>query len=57
MLLVDAGLLNNAEITLAMFREEGGDAAVFVGDVTSNADCELMAKTAVETGVRQAECS
>ncbi len=39
----------NAEITLATIREEGGDAAVFVGDVTSNADCEAMAKAAVET--------
>ena len=39
----------NAEITLATIREEGGDAAVFEGDVTSNADCEAMAKTAVET--------
>ena len=37
----------NAETTLAMIREDGGDASVFVGDVTSNADCQSMAETAV----------
>ena len=35
----------NAEITLATIKEEGGEAAVFVGDVTSNADCQAMART------------
>ena len=38
----------NAEITLAMIREEGGEAAVFAGDVTSGADCQNMATTAQE---------
>ena len=38
----------NAETTLAAIREQGGQASVFVGDVTSNTDCEAMAKTAVE---------
>ena len=37
----------NAETTLAMIREDGGDASVFVGDVTSNADCQGMADAAV----------
>ena len=37
----------NAETTLAMVREGGGDASVFVGDVTSNADCQGMAEAAV----------
>ncbi len=39
----------NAETTLANIREQGGDASVFVGDVTSNTDCEGMARAAVET--------
>ena len=34
----------NANTTLAMIREEGGEASVFVGDVTSNADCQGMAE-------------
>lgn len=38
----------NAEITLSNIKEEGGEASVFVGDVTSNADCREMARTAVE---------
>ena len=38
----------NAEITLATIKEEGGEAAVFVGDVTSNADCQAMARDAVD---------
>lgn len=38
----------NAEVTLATIKERGGEASVFVGDVTSNADCESMAKAAVE---------
>ena len=37
----------NAETTLAMVREDGGDASVFVGDVTSNAYCQGMAEAAV----------
>ena len=36
----------NAETTLAVIREEGGEASVFVGDVTSNADCQHMAQVA-----------
>lgn len=38
----------NAEISLSNIKEEGGEASVFVGDVTSNADCQEMARTAVE---------
>ena len=38
----------NAEVTLATIKEQNGEASVFVGDVTSNADCEEMAKAAVE---------
>ncbi len=34
----------NAETTLAAIREEGGEASLFVGDVTSNADCQGMAQ-------------
>ena len=37
----------NAETTLATIKEEGGEASVFVGDVTSNADCRDMAQVAV----------
>jgi len=37
----------NAETTLATIREEGGEASVFLGDVTSNADCQDMAQAAV----------
>ena len=37
----------NAETTLAMIREDGGDASVFVGDVTSNTDCQDMADAAI----------
>ena len=33
----------NAETTLATINEEGGEASVFVGDVTSNTDCQGMA--------------
>ena len=36
----------NAETTLATIKEEGGEASVFVGDVTSNADCQDMAQVA-----------
>ena len=38
---------SNANTTLAMIREEGGEASVFVGDVTSNADCQGMAEAAM----------
>jgi len=34
--------------TLATIREEGGEASVFVGDVTSNSDCLGMAQAAVD---------
>ena len=37
----------NAESTLATIREEGGRAALFVGDVTSNSDCQGMVEAAV----------
>ncbi len=37
----------NAETTLAAIKEEGGEASVFLGDVTSNADCQDMAQVAV----------
>ena len=36
----------NAETTLSMIREEGGEALIFAGDVTSNADCQGMADAA-----------
>ena len=36
----------NAETTLAMIREEGGEASIFAGDVTSNEDCQEMAEAA-----------
>ncbi len=37
----------NAETTLATIKEEAGEASVFLGDVTSNADCQGMAQAAV----------
>ena len=37
----------NAETTLATIKEEGGEASLFVGDVTNNADCQEMANAAV----------
>ena len=36
----------NAETTLAMIREEGGEASIFAGDVTSNDDGRAMADEA-----------
>ena len=39
----------NAEITLAQIKEEGGDATVFVGDVTNIDSCQEMAEAAVST--------
>ena len=44
----------NAEATLAMIREEGGEASVFVGDVTSNEDMREMAEAA-QVPLRQRE--
>ena len=38
----------NADVTLSTIREEGGEAAVFVGDVTSTGDCAAMAQAAVD---------
>ena len=38
----------NADITLATIREEGGEASVFLGDVTSNDDCRDMAQAATD---------
>ena len=37
----------NAEVTLANIKEEGGEASVLVGDVTSADDCQEMAQAAV----------
>ena len=37
----------NVEATLATIKEEGGDASVFVGDVTSNDNCQGMAQAAL----------
>ncbi len=37
----------NAETTLANIKEEGGEASVLVGDVTSASDCQEMARAAV----------
>jgi NAD(P)-dependent dehydrogenase (short-subunit alcohol dehydrogenase family) len=45
-LLVDRNQ-QNAEATLATIKEEGGEASLFVGDVTNNADCQGMAQAAV----------
>jgi NAD(P)-dependent dehydrogenase (short-subunit alcohol dehydrogenase family) len=38
----------NARKTLKTIDEEGGEASVFVGDVTKNADCQAMVEAAVE---------
>ena len=38
----------NADVTLSTIREKGGEAAVFVGDVTSTGDCAAMAQAAVD---------
>ena len=37
----------NVEATLATIKEEGGDASLFVGDVTSNANCQGMVQAAL----------
>jgi len=47
-LLVDRDL-NNAETTAVQIREDGGDACVFVGDVTDAGSCEEMSKAAVSS--------
>ena len=39
----------NGQATLASIREEGGEASLFVGDVTSNADCQEMVNAALST--------
>lgn len=46
-LLVDRNL-ENAEKTLAAIEEEGGEASIFVGDVSENDDCQAMVEAAVE---------
>ena len=46
-LLVDS-VLERAEETLAMVREEGGEASVFEANVTSAEDCHRMVETATE---------
>lgn len=38
---------DNAEKTLAAIHEEGGEASLFVGDVTSSQDCQDMVQAAV----------
>ena len=45
-LLVDRNQ-QNAEKTLATIKEESGEASVFVGDVTSNEDCQGMVQAAL----------
>src|SRR5688572_17880264 len=45
-LLVDA-VEQNALRTLSAIEEEGGEASVFVADVTKSADCEAMVEAAV----------
>jgi len=37
----------NGEKTLSTIHEEGGEASLFVGDVTSNSDCQSMAQAAL----------
>lgn len=46
-LLVDA-VAGRAEETLAMIRNEGGEASIFQADVTSDDDCRRMVETAIE---------
>ena len=46
-LLVDRNL-ENAEKTLAVIEEDGGEASIFVGDVSENDDCQAMVEAAVE---------
>ena len=46
-LLVDK-VPENADVTLHTIEGDGGQAAVFVGDVSRESDCEAMVRTAVE---------
>ena len=46
-LLVDL-VAGNAEQTVAAIRQEGGEASVFVGDVTRATDCQSMVQAALE---------
>ena len=46
--LVADRIRQNAEATVAAIREEGGEASVYEGDVTSAASCEDMVQTAME---------
>ena len=39
----------NAEVTLAQIKEEGGDATIFVGDVTNIDSCREMTEAAAKT--------
>ena len=39
----------NAQITLSQIENEGGEASVFVGDVTSLESCQAMTEAAVQT--------
>ena len=41
-------VLANAEATLAVIQEEGGEGSVFQGDVTSATDCQAMVEAAIE---------
>ena len=34
--------INNAEETLSVIKKEGGEGKIFIGDVTSEKDCESM---------------
>jgi NAD(P)-dependent dehydrogenase (short-subunit alcohol dehydrogenase family) len=40
---------DRADETLQMIKEDGGQAAVFIGDVTSESDCAAMVRSAVDT--------
>jgi NAD(P)-dependent dehydrogenase (short-subunit alcohol dehydrogenase family) len=46
-LLVDK-VPDNADVTLHAIEEEGGKAAVYVGDVSRESDCEAMVNSAIE---------
>ena len=39
--------INNAEETLSVIKKEGGGGKIFIGDVTSEKDCESMINEAV----------
>ena len=40
--------INNAEETLSVIKKEGGEGKIFIGDVTSEKDCESMINEAVK---------